>query len=398
MILPTKTKTGTIPSDLNNELKGEQLPDIMQSKLTESDGKHRTTLDDFPCVSKALLDDIPCVTNGTVADTMDGRISDNCENTSYHEYKNPGRKNSGSNITFTTVPVKGCNSNFSDSESEFFCGSESDDESWEGPIDKDTLENILKCSIPEEYFTHSLPSKASFSMDKSDWKCLKKTQQGRTFKKGSWQHIFMQGYKKSNPYCVFAFKYHKVTEAKIRKQKVSPIFVAKGYCKFEHCSVELDLKMWNSKTVHVQYYGNLKHCVGDEHARPFRQGQRKLMAKSFLDGKKPLKEYMERIEAKPGRTLISGNNDDLGNTKNTIRKISSESFTTGRRDENVFTSLLILKAEMRKKFKGGFIQNIGYDPVCVYYWTENGIRLWHQIAKTDAAFLDATGSVVRKNI
>ena len=42
-----------------------------------------------------------------------------------------------------------------------------------------------------------------------------------------------------------------------------------------------------------------------------------------------------------------------------------------------------------------FIQSISVDPIIIHYWTENGIRLWHELVATEVVFLDATGSVLR---
>ena len=34
---------------------------------------------------------------------------------------------------------------------------------------------------------------------------------------------------------------------------------------------------------------------------------------------------------------------------------------------------------------------ISVDHIIIHYWTENGVRLWHELVATKVVFLDATG-------
>ena len=84
------------------------------------------------------------------------------------------------------------------------------------------------------------------------------------------------------------------------------------------------------------------------------------------------------------------------------KKNSSEGRQQGRANKYMFDSLEKIKLDLEEgaaevtKIKG-FIQKIGFSPVFVYYFSENGIRLWHGLAQRQPGFLDATGSVVKKN-
>lgn len=44
----------------------------------------------------------------------------------------------------------------------------------------------------------------------------------------------------------------------------------------------------------------------------------------------------------------------------------------------------------------GFIQDIGLDPVFIHYWNKDSLTFWNNFCWESVAFLDATGSMVRK--
>ena len=98
-----------------------------------------------------------------------------------------------------------------------------------------------------------------------------------------------------------------------------------------------------------------------------------------------------------------GNFDGIGKTScSAKKKHSSESRQQGRAKKYMFDNLKKIKLDLEDgasevtKIKG-FIPKIGFIPVFVYYFSENGIRLWHGLAQRQPGFLAATGSVVKKN-
>ena len=44
----------------------------------------------------------------------------------------------------------------------------------------------------------------------------------------------------------------------------------------------------------------------------------------------------------------------------------------------------------------GFIQDVGFDPVFIHYWDKDTITVWNKLCSSNVAYLDATGSIVRK--
>lgn len=55
-----------------------------------------------------------------------------------------------------------------------------------------------------------------------------------------------------------------------------------------------------------------------------------------------------------------------------------------------------MKTDTKGKTIPGFIQWVGCSPVFVFYWSEQGIRIWHDLCRKDVSVIDATGRVVRR--
>ena len=264
-------------------------------------------------------------------------------------------------------------------------------------IDKGTIGDILGEEIPDEAFESDLPSAASFLVDKRRWDELYRRRKGRCLPAGEWQCLFVDGIKKTNKYCVFNFKRHSIGAG-----RRGSLFRANGECKFEGCPVQVNLQMDVCPVVDVKYFGNVKHKITEKQARYIRKGERQVLKGVFENGKMPSKQFKESVKAKDTRSLIAGNYDGIGKTTSVLQKIASESHQTGRMDKDVVVSLLKMKhnVDMNKKKQvaviPGFIQDICLDPAFIHYWNKECIILWNKLCQTNVAFLDATGSIVRK--
>ena len=216
---------------------------------------------------------------------------------------------------------------------------------------------------------------------------------------GCWQSVFIDGLKKSNSMCVFCFRYHSVcTSAMHRSNRV---FYARGYCSVPECPVKFTLEMYVEVKVHVYYSGSIKHPLCGQWARPIRGLERNKLQQQFAHGRKPFSVYVEKLNMKTGSELLAGNYDSIGKSSHVLRKISSEGVHSKQLDPDVYQSLLKLQASVTDSVASRygiktFVQSVSIAPIILHLWTENGVRLYHQLACCNALFLDATGSVVRK--
>ena len=252
--------------------------------------------------------------------------------------------------------------------------------------------DILNVQIPGDRFKHSLEKQTCFDLTEKDWLSLRKSQKKRCFKAGTWQHIFLNGVKFSNPYCSFVFRYHKVA-LPLSNSKV--LFTAKAVCQFVDCSVVLKLSMTCDLTVSVLYTGDISHCISECRSRPIRKAERDLLKVDFKNGVKPLNLYFEVFADKDVKTLVAGNFEGLGASPHVFRQIASES-RHNRSDSNCFTSLLSIMNKMKENNDYGFIHKNSLKPCYILYWSIEGLKLNHKLTSAQPLFWDATGSVVRR--
>ncbi|PIK44641.1 hypothetical protein BSL78_18500 [Apostichopus japonicus] len=90
----------------------------------------------------------------------------------------------------------------------------------------------------------------------------------------------------------------------------------------------------------VNFNGNMKHSMYDIHARPIRGLDRRLAGKTLSMGVKPMKVLLRNLSSKSSEVIASGNRNDCGRTLSVMQKISSESRSKERDDEDEIKSLL----------------------------------------------------------
>ena len=163
-------------------------------------------------------------------------------------------------------------------------------------------------------------------------------------------------------------------------------------------------------TINVMFDGSICHISSERHARKISLSARKETQKHFLRTHvSPSKEYIERIiimQLKPGQ-YAAGNRDNVGCSPAVLRKISSEARLALQDDKNLISSLLILKKDIErdepKLYEGennhtpavsGYIQCIQASPFAVICFNDAAVRLYHEVAKTNSIFCDATGTIV----
>lgn len=192
------------------------------------------------------------------------------------------------------------------------------------------------------------------------------------------------------------FKNHKVSVAKKRsKMKKTPIFRGEGECKFRDCKNKCKFSMDGNYLVNVEISSKVKHHMLESHARPVRGNLRQITRKLFEHEQKPYKHYLKKCQDTPTDAKIAGNFSNFGNTTRTFQQIASESRYQNRLDPEEFESVCKLRVRMEKEIEGqknsGFIQHIVIWPP---YWSENGIRIWHDVARSGILYWDATYSIL----
>lgn len=247
------------------------------------------------------------------------------------------------------------------------------------------IEQILNVQL-SSFYTQILPPQSIFRLSDEDMIHLNKSQNGRCYQRGHWQHIFANRIAQSNKHCVFMFDSHQISRAKKRRKRFNvPLFKCKGHCKFKDCSVKVYVEMTSPKIVNVYYSRNLKHKVTEQQARPIRATQREIIKESFRNGGKPLRYFLKEYEKKDTDQIISGNCDGVGKDTHVFRQISCESRQIGRTDKDLIQSLLTVMTKS-KEDGFGFIQQLSIKPLTIQYWSEEGLRLYHSLAQKDVLF------------
>ena len=266
----------------------------------------------------------------------------------------------------------------------------------EATIDQDDFlvedfAEVLGMEVEGDFFEYDIPAETNFKIPKQDCEYLKAIQRGRYLQRGQWQDIFLKHMKTINPYCCFVFKHHQVSSCNGFK------FSAYAKCKFQHCAVEVRLVMSDDECVQVKCFGNVKHKLGEIHARPIRGMYRERLTNDFKCGIKPLTKYLNIFSKFHCNQIKSGNLDSLGGQNTSVfRKISSQSRET-RFNCNEIESLSAMKIKMIEDNKE-FIQKICADPMYILYWSEEGLAMYHKFGSKYPLFWDATGSVVRRSL
>lgn len=268
----------------------------------------------------------------------------------------------------------------------------------ENSFSEETFETTIGASPLEPYFQKRIPNSGEFNITEKQWIELKSSQKGRCFSNSNWENIICDGVKDANPFCVYMFKWHKVSVASERISTAKPLFRGEGICKFPDCKNVLKFSMDTEKRVKYTMSDVVKHAIQHNFSRPFRGEKRQQLQKMFEDGPKPFKHYMDKFNSVSNEVKLAGNFSEFGNSPQTFQKIASESRFTHTLDKSEFESLLKISDKMTQESNAkrlpGFIRHISILPPIVMYWTETGVRIWHDMAKDSVVFWDATGSVI----
>ena len=290
----------------------------------------------------------------------------------------------------------------------------SDDEEAEPsikpPVSHDTISRMMNCHnlSRKAFFTADIPLEAGFQISNEEWDRIKPTPLYPNKLQPSWTDIMAKHMRKSNDFCTFHFNRHYVNKQDTRKRNNTYVFKASGMCIFDDCSCCFNIIMkrndFVNKLVTIEYQGSVKHANGDRHSRFIQNDDRKAMVDTFHKGPdKPSKVYQEIKENLSSNAKASGNRTGCGVNTSTIRKVASEGIQKSQMDKDVCTSLNKVRnslteqeseRELPPNVVEGFVHMICLYPLIVYMWTEDQVRLWHELAAKDISYLDATGTIV----
>lgn len=219
-----------------------------------------------------------------------------------------------------------------------------------------------------------------------------------------YKDIILKHLKRCNPFCSFAFK-RKWLKAEPSRKYSTYAFKCQGKCTFMECPIEFaanipsfqSQKKPSTVTLIIQFSTNLvKHSYRERRARQIRGKARKNLMKQ-LQFKSPATVYHEKFTTLSPSELQSGNRDKVSKGSYVIQKISSEGNLAEQPHFDLLSSLRILYESLRENHPGkipGYLQRVNMIPFSVMAYTEEGVRLYHNMAKKEPLFLDATGTIV----
>lgn len=279
-------------------------------------------------------------------------------------------------------------------------------------LGENTLSDLSGVNISKSGdFSTDLTPVFSCLIERTSWDSLvlnnlKYSGKRKFFKGGSWQKLFINIIKRTNPYCTIMFKRHEVFIASKRTARNNIVFRAEGYCKQTSCLVKkVKIVLHDEEALRCVitfHEPKVVHKLEVTTARPFRGEDRKIEAK-LIKETAPLKEYALRLGNQEGDVFASGNRDCCGRSPSVLKQIIYENRTDGRLSGSELDSLMMLKKEYTDKDVSnssvkGFIHFISVDPVIVFFWTRGAVRVFHDLCKYDAVFWDATGHVVKTSL
>ncbi|XP_073705879.1 uncharacterized protein [Garra rufa] len=268
--------------------------------------------------------------------------------------------------------------------------------------DKDIDNNKSPCistqSSEEEmrFFTCSLPRQPCFFfIERKAWQELRQHQEGRLFQGLQWTNVIANGIKSIHPYCSFAFKRHRVKT--LGSQTQAPFFTCEGYCCFEHCPVEVKVEVADESSLKAAVDfsgGDVCHNSKDLQRRPVRAAARQATAE-VLETKLPRSLYLESMQKIPPMVIDSGCRDDAP-TANVLKNILWSEKKKARSHPDELPSLKAL-IDKQRGTDNDVLQKVMMHPKGVMLWSNKTLSVFYKRCKNDIVYLDATGSVIKKN-
>lgn len=205
-----------------------------------------------------------------------------------------------------------------------------------------------------------------------------------------------------NPYCCFVFN-HKWTKQNKSRKSTPVSFRCRGSCKFDDCPVRFCVEINNQDSpkqfeVLVTFTSNLVQHKRSERRSRHVTGQKREDMVKLLSQQSPSTVYNKKFASLTPTELECGKRDKVGSSEYVLRKISSEGRKKLFPHFDLITSLSILRETLSNrttvKSLQGYIQRINCFPFSVTCFTEEGVRIYHHLGRSQNLFCDATGTIV----
>lgn len=179
-------------------------------------------------------------------------------------------------------------------------------------------------------------------------------------------------------------------------KKGGPEFSCLGYCTFDDCPVTVAVTVESEKDLKapVEFQGLQSIQNRTELQRgPVGVKHRKTLGQD-LQKQLPRAVYLTKITQISVEFMESGCRDEAP-SPSVLKTISWETHQRSQRHSNESISLQIM-LEKKTNSPDEVPQKIMLHPKGVLLWSQRSISIYHERCKEDIAYLDATGSVLRK--
>lgn len=178
---------------------------------------------------------------------------------------------------------------------------------------------------------------------------------------------------------------------------MTPIFKCLGYCRFEDCPVIVSVAVTDESTLKAAVVftgGDVCHNTKEVKRRPVRADARQSTAE-VLESKLPRSLYLESMQKIPEMVIESGCRDEAP-TKEVLKNIA----WTERQKKRLHSNELLSLQQMIKEQHGkdsDVLQRVMMHPKGIMLWSRKTLSVFFQRCKEDIVYMDATGSIIRKD-
>lgn len=247
-------------------------------------------------------------------------------------------------------------------------------------------DKFFKCSLPQQ--------PCFFFIDQKEWQQLRKSQKGRLFKGLQWTNVISKGIKSIHPYCSFVFRRHSVKTQQSQTQ--APIFKCMGYCRFEDCPINVHVEVTDESTLKAAVVftgGDVCHNTKELKRRPV-CADSCVSTGELLETKLPRGLYLESMQKIPQMVIEAGCRDEAP-TKEVLKNIAWTQRQIQSPHSNELKSLQKM-IEQQHGTDNEVLQRVMMHPKGIMLWSRKTLSVFYQRCKEDIVYLDATGSVIRK--
>jgi len=141
--------------------------------------------------------------------------------------------------------------------------------------------------------------------------------------------------------------------------------------------------------------GNIEHRMDVLSGRQIQGDERKAL-RNALASKLPREQYIENISTLPSEVLASGCCDACPN-KNVLNQVRHEAREIETPSKDEWAALFAIRKEQQGTSGHcvkGFLQITTMHPKGIILFSEKLVRIYHNVAKHDIVYIDATGSIL----